>query len=187
MTKPIPEKVAVDTNFLVALLDGALAGDDRLRIDDFIAKMEKSKGQLIIPMPVIAEFLAGADHAGLEHLEKLERRAYVEVASFDRRSATECALLDSAALGRAVAAKESGKDATAAKKDGSAGSRQKVKVDRQIVAIAKAYGARTIISNDGDVRTCALRAGIQHLQLRDLPLPDSSKQGKLDLAPQSAV
>ncbi|MBT9527086.1 MAG: PIN domain-containing protein [Rhizobacter sp.] len=187
MTKAIAEKVAVDTNFLVALLDDKLNADDRARLDDFIAKIEKGKGKLIVPMPVLAEFLAGADHAGLEHADALERRAYVEIAPFDRKSATECALLESAAFGRAAVAKEKGEDASAAKKDSKTASRQKVKVDRQIVAIAKAFGAKTIISNDGDVRTHALRAGISHLYLRDLPLPPSAAQGKLDLAPSATL
>lgn len=183
MSKPVPDKVAVDTNFLVALLDESLNADDRARLDDFVATIEKSRGKLIIPMPVLAEFLAGADHAGLEHADALEHRAYVEIAPFDRKSASECALLESAAFGRAAVAKSKGKDSAAAKKDGDTASRQKVKVDRQIVAIAKAFGAKTIISNDDGVRTHALRAGISHMKVSELPLPPSAAQRKLDLVP----
>jgi predicted nucleic acid-binding protein len=173
------QKVAVDTNFLVALVDPKLSADSRARIDAFLADMEKKKGQIVVPMPALAEFLAGADQAGLEYMDKLERRACIEVAPFDRRSATECALLDAAALGRAAQALAEGKDAQAAKKDGGVGSRQKVKVDRQIVAIAKACGARAVISGDDGVRACALRAGLQSWTIHDLPLPDSARQSQL--------
>lgn len=180
------QKVAVDTNFLVALVDSNLCDDDRARIDEFVASMEKSKGQVVIPMPALAEFLAGAEQAGLEYLDKLERKTYIEVAPFDRKAATECALLDAAAYGRATRAAANGTDVAAAKKDGGNGNRQKVKVDRQIVAIAKACGAKAIISADDGVRAAALRAGIQHWTIADLPLPDSARQHKLPLDPRPA-
>lgn len=175
------EKIAVDTNFLVALVDDALNDDDRARLDELVAQVDKVKGQIVIPMPALAEFLAGAEQAGLEYLDRLERKAYIEVAPFDRKAATECALLEAAAYGRATHAASNGKSAAAAKKDGVNGTRQKVKVDRQIVAIAKACGARVIISADDGVRAAALRAGVKHMTIQDLPLPDTVRQHKLPL------
>lgn len=180
------EKVAVDANVLVALVDAALSTDDRARLDEFVSQMDKAKGQIVIPMPALAEFLAGADMAGLEYLDKLERKAYIEVAPFDRKAATECALLEAASHGRATQAAANGKSAAAAKKDGSNGSRQKVKVDRQIVAIAKACGARAIVSGDDGVRAAALRAGVQPMTIQELPLPDSARQHKLPLEAKPA-
>lgn len=181
------EKVAVDTNFLVALVDSALNDDDRARLEEFVTQMDKAKGQIVIPMPALAEFLAGAEQAGLEYLDRLERKAYVEVAPFDRRAATECALLEAAAYGRATKAIASGKNAAVAKKDGVNGTRQKVKVDRQIVAIAKACGARAIISGDEGVRAAALRAGVKPMTIHELPLPDSARQHKLPLDARPAL
>lgn len=173
--------MAVDTNFLVALVKLDLSVDDRARINGFIEDMDKRKGQLVIPMPVLAEFLAGADQAGLEYVDKLERKAYVEVAAFDRKAATECALLEAASFGRANYAASNGGDPAAAKRDGGTGTRQKVKVDRQIVAIAKACGVKAIISEDDGVRAAALRAGIKHLTIQDLALPESARQQHLPL------
>jgi hypothetical protein len=48
---------------------------------------------------------------------------------------------------------------------------QKVKVDRQIVAIGKAHGVSCIYSDDEDVVKLGRDCGIQVLGLLDLPLP----------------
>ncbi len=74
-----------------------------------------------------------------------------------------------------------GKDNGAGKKDGVQAQWQKIKIDRQIVAIAKSRGAQLIVSSDDGVRSNALRVGIQALTLQELELPESAKQGKLEL------
>jgi hypothetical protein len=50
----------------------------------------------------------------------------------------------------------------------------KVKVDRQIVAIAKVHGAETIYSDDGDVRSLGEDSGIAVTRIVDLPVPTGS-------------
>jgi hypothetical protein len=94
----------------------------------------------------------------------LERKRSVLLAPLDRRAAFECAMYDRSALG--------GGD----KKRGSAEAWQKIKIDRQIVAIARTNNAGRIVSDDDGVRAAALQIGLEALRLAELDLPDSAKQ-----------
>jgi predicted nucleic acid-binding protein len=177
----LPSKLAVDANFLVALVDPELNPDDRARIDHLLARVDKAKSLIVIPMPALAEFLVGADQAGIEVMNKLERKAFIDLAPFDRAAAFECAQLDRAAIGGGALAAKQGRNNGSGKKDGVDAHWQKIKIDRQIVAIAKARGALLIVSRDDGVRSNALRVGIQALTVQELELPESAKQGKLEL------
>lgn len=161
--------ILVDANFLVACIDPGTAEDDKARIEYLFLLAEKAKSRIIIPMPAAAEYLVGADTAGIESFNRLERKATVFVAPFDRASAFECALLDRAAIGGGN------------KRDGDSAPWQKVKVDRQIVAIGKACGATLVISRDVGVRANALRVGMAAKSIEELELPESAKQAKLQL------
>jgi predicted nucleic acid-binding protein len=177
----LPSKIAVDANFLVALVDPNLSADDRARLDHFVASVDRAKCQIVIPMPALAEFLVGADSAGLEAINKLERKAYIDLAPFDRAAAFECAQIDRAALGGRTATPKLNVKSPNTKKDGVRASWQQIKIDRQIVAIAKARGAQWILSGDSSVRGNALRVGIQAFTIAELDLPDAARQGKLEL------
>lgn len=167
--QPLPKRILVDANFLVALVNPKLHEELRLRLNSLIEQIEEQRCTLIVPMPALAEYLVGADIAGLESINALERKTFVLMASFDRAAAFECANLDSAAIGRGD------------KRDGSEESWQKVKVDRQLIAIGKACGAQLVISQDKGVKTAALRSGMTCLTIADLPLPPEKAQRKLDL------
>ncbi|SEA98440.1 hypothetical protein SAMN05444680_10517 [Variovorax sp. YR216] len=131
---------------------------------------EKSRCKVVLPMPAVAEYLAGADMAGVESLNLLERKTCILLGDFNRAAAFECAQLDRAAM-------RGSED----KKDGSDAPWQKVKIDRQIVAIAKANGAGLVISRDKGVRNNALRVGMSAIKVEELELPMSARQGKLAL------
>lgn len=165
----IAKCILVDANFLVAYVHPKTSDEDRARIEHLFSLAEKAKSRIIIPMPAVAEYLVGADTAGIESFNRLERKSFVFIAPFDRASAFECALLDRAALG------------SGDKKDGSLAPWQKVKVDRQIVAIGKACGATLLISADDGVRNNALRVGMAAKSVQELELPESAKQAKLEL------
>ena len=169
------KRILVDANFLVALVSRKSSEDVQLRLKHFIATIEKQQCSLVVPMPALAEYLVGADSAGLESLNAFERKTFVQMANFDRAAAYECSILDGASLGR--------KD----KKDGSDAAWQKIKVDRQIVAIGKAQGAGLVISQDRDVRTAALRVGMHCLKMEELELPPGAQQGRLDFSKEEAA
>lgn len=162
--KKLPKVIVVDANFIIAYCSAKTPADDRARIEYFIECVEKSKSKVVFPMVAIAEFLVGADLAGVEFLNTLDRKTHIVMADFNRAAAFELAQLDRAAIG------------SGNKKDESEEPWQKIKIDRQIVAIGKALGAQLAISNDKNVRNNALRVNIQALTIQDLDLPDSARQ-----------
>jgi predicted nucleic acid-binding protein len=164
-----PKCILVDANFLIASIHPKTSSDDRAKIDYFFIRAEKAKSKIIIPMPAIAEYLVLADTAAIETLNRLERKAFIVVAPFDRSAAFECALLDRAAIG------------SGDKKDGALAPWQKIKIDRQIVATGKAHGASLVISGDDGVRNNALRVGMLAKTIQELELPESARQAKLEL------
>lgn len=164
-----PKCILVDANFLIASVHPKTSPDDRAKIDYFFICAENAKAKIIIPMPAIAEYLVGADIAAIETLNKLERKAFIVVAPFDRAAAFECAQLDRAAIG------------SGDKKDGALAPWQKIKIDRQIVATGKAHGASLVISGDDGVRNNALRVGMLAKTIQELELPESARQAKLEL------
>ena len=91
------------------------------------------------------------------------------MAPFDRMAAFECALIDRAALGAGD------------KRDGRLDSWQKIKIDRQIVAIGKALGVGLVVAEDAGVRSTALRLGMQARTLDELDLPPAGAQANLPL------
>jgi len=57
----------------------------------------------------------------------------------------------------------------------------KAKFDWQIAAIAKTEGATAIYSEDGDLARIAAKLNLKSVKIDDLPIPDSARQGKLEL------
>ena len=164
----LPKIIAVDANFLIC--NSESSGDRKEKVGHLLARVDKANGKVIIPTPAIAEYLVHADKAGITLLDLLQKRSSVVIANFDLPAAYEAALIDAAALGR--------KD----KRDGSDQAWQKIKVDRQIVAIAKSQGAKLIVSDDGGVRDAAARVGISAVSIDDLPLPEHARQTKLPIS-----
>ena len=68
---------------------------------------------------------------------------------------------------------------TGDKKSGATGTWQKVKVDRQIVAIAKVHGVDELYSDDDDVRRLAESDSVPVKGVADLPLPPVDPQAPL--------
>lgn len=169
--QPVPARVLVDANFLVALLRPSETDESSMRARYLVKRIALRKGTLIIPTPVVAEYLVGADEAGITSLNAFERQAHIMLATFDRAAAFECAMLDRAAILGPQ------KD----KKDGSDEPWQKIKVDRQLVAIGKVHGALLAISQDKGVRTAALRSGMQACSIQELPMDPDDAQTKLPL------
>lgn len=158
-----PRIVALDANALVCLCapDTDLS---RLKLMHLVESVDKLRGKILLPTPAVAEFLVLADQAALAVLDGLKRKASVLPAPFDLAAAFELSQMDAACIGRGD------------KRDGSPREWQKIKIDRQLVAIAKRFGAQLIVSEDGDVRAAALRAGIAMSSVGDLPIPDEARQ-----------
>jgi predicted nucleic acid-binding protein len=161
------------TTLLVALappnrapvvVDGKQIVDARERVDHLIATLDQAKTKIIIPTPALSEALVSMGKSAEAVVRKLDKAAAFKVAPFDTPSALEAALMTQSA-------KTAGD-----KRGGATGDWQKVKVDRQIVAIAKVYGAQVIYSNDRDIAVLGPSAGLQVIGIEQLPPPPKPTQ-----------
>lgn len=160
--------VLFDTNVLCLLLhpDADIPNDPasgkpieqaQERVNYLRDRLQDAGVRIVIPAPVLSEFLT---MAAPDYMVQIAQSMWFEVAPFDQRAAVESAL----ALKRAL-------KSVKGKKLGSTSSWQKIKVDRQIVAIAKVYGVTTVYSTDPDVLNLARESGIEAIHAADLPLP----------------
>jgi hypothetical protein len=126
------------------------------RIDFLRERLEEDGQRILITAPVLSEFLTFAD---AEYLLQINQSMWFEVGPFDQRAAIEAAI----ALRRAL---KVGKG----KKLGLQSPWQKIKVDRQIVAIGKVYEVTHVYSTDADVLTLAVESGLKATHAAKLPL-----------------
>jgi predicted nucleic acid-binding protein len=142
------------------------AGVDRAkdRVQHLIDTLRNNKEVAIIPAPVLSEFLVFAGKDAPAYLVKIRENSSLRVEPFDERAAIELADLEIAARNRGD-------------KHGSAiGTEwQKVKFDRQIVAIARVHGASVIYSDDPHIAAHGKDCGVQVLALADLDLPPAQQ------------
>lgn len=120
--------------------------------------------KVMIPTPVLSEFLILAGRDGPTYLEKIHNTSNFVIEPFDEMAAVELAALH-------VAANKT--KSKAAQKRAHGGTWAKIKFDRQIVAIAKAHGASAIYSDDKGVGTFAEQNGLEVIKTWTLPLPSA--------------
>jgi hypothetical protein len=127
-------------------------------------EIQRSGDTVLIPAPALAEVLVGLEDSGPAVIERLSRSSRFKIADFDTMAAVELAAMTREAI--------RGGD----KKGGSASPWQKVKIDRQIIAIARIRGATTIYSDDEGVAKFAANVGIQVVPSWSMPLPPVDPQ-----------
>ena len=141
----------------------------RERVEFLIDRLSEAGTEVLIPTPVLAEAFVRTGSATTEILSKLRSSRVLRVGNFDERAAIEVAMMTGVAL---ATGKKRGKAPTFA-------PWQKVKIDRQIVAIAKTGGATTLYSDDASLHGLAEAEGITVYGLGDLPLPPVKAQREL--------
>lgn len=129
------------------------------RIEQLITDLDAENERIIIATPVLCEFLILAAKDGPMYLEKIQASKTLLLRPFDERAAIELAAMELSERGKG------------GKRAGADSPYQKVKFDRQIVAIAKVNGAHTIYSDDEDLRKFASKAGMKVVCTWDLPIP----------------
>lgn len=135
------------------------------RIDLLVKELDKAKAKIVVPTPALSEALVRAGAAASQQIiDNLNKSSIFRIEPFDTRAAIEVAAMTRAAI--------DGGD----KRDGVQSPWQKVKYDRQIVAIAKVVQATAIYSDDDGVHTFADKVGIKAIRICDLPLPPESRQ-----------
>lgn len=162
-------RIVIDTNVLVQIMQNDQATDlrhpetgeivDRLfeRAAALVDHVDAIGGLVVLPAPVLSEYLFGIDKKSFQaHLDVINSVKSIEIAAFDQVAAIECALLVSDAEQRAI-------DPNATK--------AKLRVDRQILAIAVAAGVSEIWTHDIGLTKKALSMGISVKSLADIGPP----------------
>lgn len=153
--------VVFDSTYLIDLFNRKLSGDKRTALDALVAELSKAKTRILIPTPSLTELLIRAGTARDQYVQKLGNSSVFEVIPYDRRAATECALV----LAEAWDSKSQ-----------KAVSRTKFKFDWMIVACAASRGVQRIYSDDADIGRCAVQRGIKTVKQSELHVPQESRQ-----------
>lgn len=135
------------------------------RIDYLMDTLKEQNERIILPTPAFAEFLILAGSEAPQYVAVIRDNAIFRIEPFDERAAIELADME-------IVQREKGN------KRGSAADSewQKVKFDRQIVAIAKTHGASRIYSDDPHIANHGADCNIDVVDLASLPVPAAVQQ-----------
>ena len=140
------------------------------RVDHLLKTLQVSKTPILIPTPVLSEYLVGAGPNKGEYIDKFFSSKNFEVAPFNIKAAIELSML-------------ADPDLDGAKKLDKITTWAKLKYDRQVIAIAKAFGASRVYTDDKVLAACARNNGIAATMTWEIPLPPEAPQ--LDLGLES--
>lgn len=171
--------VVFDTSFIALAFDaefsipidpntGTILENAKGRIDNLISEISNTKQRILIPTPVLAEYLVRAGVDKDKRLQEFVSSKVFLVASFDIRAAIECAMIEDG-------------DTNNGKKLTLIETKAKVKFDRQVIAIAKARGAKRIYTGDNGLADRARASKIDVVMTWDVPLPPEDAQKSLVL------
>ena len=138
------------------------------RVDFWIQGLHKIRQKLIIPTPALSEVLVRAGVSGLRYVDTLQKANVFDIRGFDKIAAVELALMTQAAI------------KAGDKKAGSKEPWQKIKIDRQIVAICKVASVSTLYASDPSLAHFAKSAGMTVVGVHELPLPPTEPQLTMD-------
>jgi hypothetical protein len=173
--------IAVDNTFLSLLLHpkarpplDPTTGKPVTRVEDrieqLIDNLEQDNETILIPAPVLSEFLILADKDGPQYLADIDANRMFTVGSFDQKAAVELAVMNLDMLrskGKKINWRTNPQGEVWAK----------VIFDRQIVAIAKTNNVSVIYSDDGGLESFAKQNLISVVKTWDLPLPNAKQIG----------
>lgn len=146
----------------------------RERLLGLVARAEKDKRKLVIPTPATAELLTAIGPNNADYIRTINRKSVFDVRPFDEVAAIELAFLNRDVF------------ASLDRKNGLE-PWQKVKTDRQIIAIAKVTKCECILTEDDALGNRARLCGIEPIKIIDLAIPDSARQGELELEDHEEV
>jgi predicted nucleic acid-binding protein len=146
------------------------------RLDHLLEKVAKADGVLVLPTPAISELLVRTENGTTAWLGALQKRSAVRVAPFDMKAAVECAMIHRLAV------------SAGGKRHGTKKGEhyQKVKIDRQIAAIARVAGSDLLVTDDDNLIAVANFVGLQALRPVELELPSAAAQIRLEFTVPAA-
>jgi rRNA-processing protein FCF1 len=141
----------------------ALLTNCKERIEYLIKTLGAAKTDILIPTPVLAEFLVRAGPNRHEYVDKFIAARHFTIGVFDQRAAIELAFINDP-------------DLNSGKKLDEVVTKAKLKFDRQVIAIAKTNGASCIYTGDDGLAGCARTNGIKAIMTWELPEPPKDPQ-----------
>lgn len=147
----------------------------RERVEGLVADLQHARELIIMPTPVMAELLTVSGPEGIQYFDTITKSKAFDVGDFDARAALEVSFMNNEAL--AAGDKKARIDAPW----------QKIKVDRQIIAICRVRGVDVLYTDDENLAATAKRAGLRTIGLHELPIPETSKQIGLPFTPKEDV
>ncbi|NHZ90228.1 PIN domain-containing protein [Massilia sp. CCM 8733] len=159
--------ILFDANVLVEL-SRLETSETKEGIQGLVSELRLSKTVIGIPAPAWAEYLCGSDASASILSTAFRSRSYVRILPFDDIGAYEAALIHQEIV-----------SATGNKKGRSTHPWQQVKIDRQILAIARQYRVSAIYTNDDNMIADADVLKIPCLRPQDVQL--KAVQWTLDL------
>jgi len=134
------------------------------RIAFFVEQHDKLKTRIGLPTPALSEVLVRSGPAAVRIVEKIKELAVFEILPFDELCAIELAIMTRNAI-------DAGD-----KKSGSTEIWNKVKFDRQILAIARVRQATALYTDDAGLRKLASALELNVFGISDLELPPGVAQ-----------
>lgn len=166
--------IVIDTNVLATLMSDNRSSEDFIKTAYFFQEIKKNGNYIGIPTPVIAEFLVIDNEIRTSFFELFKNNRSIKILPFDLKSAYECANIE-------AEARAAGNKLFPLPKESA--PYQKVKVDRQILAIALSNNAQTLITNDKDLKKIGEHnSKIEVKLISELRIPEGM-QRNLDLKP----
>ncbi|MGF1463614.1 MAG: hypothetical protein ACFB2Z_10690 [Maricaulaceae bacterium] len=145
----------------------------RERIEKYIDSLKSRSERVVVPMPALAEVLSAGDADISGIIDRLQKTSAFQLTAFGQREALELAMINRQAI------------ANGDKKGGLSAGWQKIKTDRQIVAIAKVANVTAFHTDDENAKTVAEQVGLKVVRTIELPYTPPP-QLALDLDDESA-
>ena len=133
----------------------------RARIQHLVSELEAENAIILIPTPVLSEFLVFAGDKSNRFIEKLTKMSVFKIVDFNTSSAIVAADIQ----------RQSHREGN--KKGGSQSSWTKIKFDRMILAMALAWEVECIYSSDKDMKSFGENIGVSVIAVHELELPSS--------------
>ena len=169
--------VAFDNTMLSALLNPHNKSPvelSRERAESVVFELEKSRSKIILPTPACAELLTAIGPTAQQYIGTISRSRLFEVGNFDARGAVELAILN-----RGIFSELDQRDKLE--------PYQKIKVDRQIIAICRVYDVYELYTDDIGLAKRAKMCGIITIGFAEIIIPEKEKQTNLELEPHDTL
>lgn len=162
--------IVIDTGFLILLVDPESTQNlDRAadRVRNFIDELSRTKEEVLIPAPSLAELVAGRVERVEEIVEIIRRLKTFSLQPFDAVTAIE--------TGERIAAVLQSDKADLR----PSGWKVAMKYDAMIAATAIVRGARAIYTTDHGFEKYLVGTSVEVVLVSQLPLPPEDPQGSL--------